>query len=70
MLRKTQEGTYLDFGAEIDERDYTIFYTAARSMLEKSGCLLLEKMPEEPEKVLTDMSQQGFDYYVEHYPKL
>ena len=46
MIQKEDGLSLEDFGDEIDalDRDMSIFFTIARSLMQKSGCLMSQKL--------------------------
>jgi hypothetical protein len=70
MIQKEDGLSLEDFGDEIDalDRDMSIFFTIARSLMQKSGCLMSQKLEtkEEMNEVLTKYEQEHekIDFFV------
>jgi hypothetical protein len=70
---KNQDGQLEDFGGLVDheDRDSSVLYTASRTLMTKSGCLMWSKITTEPE--MEDMiskfeaESDHFQFFVPNY---
>lgn len=61
-------GKTANFGeaSDAEDRDLSIFATAARSMMMKTGCLISPRTWEDPDGALEAYCREGFEHFVGH----
>ena len=73
FLIKDKEGRFEDFGGLVDheDRDCSVLYTASRTLMTKSGCLMWSKISSEPEMedMLSKFESESdhFHFFVQDY---
>ncbi len=73
FLIKDKENRYQDFGGLVDheDRDQSALYTASRTLMAKTGCLMWSKISSEPdmEDMISKFESESdhFQFFVQNY---
>ena len=73
LIKDKKTNLLSDFGGEVDhdDRDSSVFYTASRTIMSKSGCLMWSKVTtkSEMQDILTKFAGETdpFNFFVQYY---